>query len=158
MSANENKKIETVGYRIKKLRRSRGDLQKDLALALNKSESAVRMWELGKSEPDIETLKLIAERYSVSVSYLVNDSAFCDQINNSVGILTSDEVRLVSAYRSHPEMKDAVDKLLGISKKGTVEIYIAAESNRKIPNRKELFDEERWNAIKNLPETDDDLM
>ena len=30
--------------------------QKELAESLHKSESAVRMWELGKSEPDLQTV------------------------------------------------------------------------------------------------------
>ena len=40
---------------------------------LYKSESTVRMWELGKSEPDLEMLKKIANFFNVSVDYLLND-------------------------------------------------------------------------------------
>ena len=158
MSDTGKKKIETVGDRIKKLRKSKGDLQKDLAIALNKSESAVRMWELGKSEPDIETLKLIAAKYSVSVSYLVNDGIFGMQKDPSAGFLTLEELNLVAAYRSHPEMKDAVNKLLGLSEEGMIQVYAAAESDRTVLDGTALIDEKRWKAIKEIPPTDEDLL
>lgn len=63
----------SIGYRIKYLRGKKNETQKELAQLLNKSESAVRMWELGKSEPDIETLKLLALHFDVPISYLVDE-------------------------------------------------------------------------------------
>lgn len=61
----------SVGDRIKHLRLSNNITQKELADALYKSESAIRMWELGKSEPDIETLKMIADYFHISADYLI---------------------------------------------------------------------------------------
>ena len=61
----------SVGDRIKHLRLSNNMTQKELADALYKSESAIRMWELGKSEPDIETLKMIADYFRISADYLI---------------------------------------------------------------------------------------
>ena len=57
---------------IRNLRKAAGESQKELAEKMNKSESAVRMWELGRSEPDIETLKLLAVHFSVSVDHMLS--------------------------------------------------------------------------------------
>lgn len=64
---------DSIGGRIKQLRQSRSITQKELSEMLYKSESTVRMWELGKSEPDLEMLKKIANFFNVSVDYLLND-------------------------------------------------------------------------------------
>ena len=51
---------------IRQLRINFGETQQELATLLNKSESTVRMWELGKSEPNIQTLILLAKHYNVT--------------------------------------------------------------------------------------------
>ena len=63
------KNLET-GRRIRELRVKNGYTQKDLAERLYKSESAVRMWELGKSEPDIQSINSLAEIFNIDPSYL----------------------------------------------------------------------------------------
>ena len=107
---NDMKSSQRLCDRIRKLRKQHGEFQKDLAYALNKSESAVRMWELGRSEPDVETIKLIAKRYSVSVSYLVGD----DDEEPYAYFLSPEEKILIAAYRDRPEMQVAVNTLLGV--------------------------------------------
>ena len=76
----------SVGRRVKELRTRAGMTQLALAKIVNKGDSAVRMWELGKSEPDNETLVLLARTFNVPVDYLLGKSAeeifegfaFCD--------------------------------------------------------------------------------
>lgn len=63
------KNLET-GRRIRELRNKAGLTQKELSEKLFKSESAVRMWELGKSEPDLQSINLLAEIFGVAPSYL----------------------------------------------------------------------------------------
>ncbi len=63
------KSLET-GRRIRELRNKAGLTQKELSEKLFKSESAVRMWELGKSEPDLQSINLLAEIFGVAPSYL----------------------------------------------------------------------------------------
>lgn len=62
---------DSVGASIKQLRLSKNITQKEMAEHFHKSESAVRMWELGKSEPDLEMLKQIAAYFNVSIDYLL---------------------------------------------------------------------------------------
>ena len=60
-----------VGQLIRFLRENRGLTQKDVAKIVQKGDSTVRMWELGKSEPDNETLLILAKFFGVSVDYLL---------------------------------------------------------------------------------------
>lgn len=70
MPSRAKTKTGTTGSRIKQLRTDRGITQRELAKILHKSESAVRMWELEKSEPDMETLKGIATFFQVDMNFL----------------------------------------------------------------------------------------
>lgn len=59
------------GVRLKKLRKNAGFTQGELADRLNKSGSAVRMWELGANEPDINTLVELSAIFDCSLDYLL---------------------------------------------------------------------------------------
>lgn len=57
--------------RIKELRELRGESQGDLARVLNISQPALSKWESEQTDPDIEGLITIANRYKVSIDYLL---------------------------------------------------------------------------------------
>lgn len=76
----------SVGSRIKQLRTEKGVTQKELAETLHKSESAVRMWELEKSEPDMETLKNLAAYFQIDINYLYGHSRSDNKSNRGVRI------------------------------------------------------------------------
>ena len=61
----------SVGRNFKLLRETIGMTQGELGKKVNKGESTVRMWELGKSEPDNETLKILADLFNVTTDYLL---------------------------------------------------------------------------------------
>ena len=65
------KTTNTIAQRIKSLRQENKMTQVELSLQLQKSDSTIRMWELDKSQPDIETLLLLANIFDVSVDYLL---------------------------------------------------------------------------------------
>ena len=70
--ANRAKNISSkTAYKIRELRNRAGLTQKELAERLYKSESAIRMWELGKSEPDLQSINALAEIFNVSVDYIL---------------------------------------------------------------------------------------
>ena len=56
---------------IGQLRREAGMTQLELAEYLNYTDKAISKWERGESVPDIVTLKALADRFSVSVDYLL---------------------------------------------------------------------------------------
>ena len=61
-----------IGKNIRIYRKALHLTQKELAERLFKSESAVRMWELGKSEPDNDTMFHLATIFCVSVDDLLD--------------------------------------------------------------------------------------
>lgn len=59
-----------ISKNIADLRKQKGITQEQLALALNISPQAVSKWETNTSQPDTQTLPLIAEYFEVSIDYL----------------------------------------------------------------------------------------
>lgn len=62
--------------RLKLLRNERVLPTTQLAAHLDKSESAIRMWETGKSKPDADTLIKLAEYFDCATDYLLGLSDF----------------------------------------------------------------------------------
>ena len=61
--------------RLKELRLSHGYLQKDIAKVISKTVQAYSLYELGKREPDNETLLSLSKFYEVSIDYIMNNPA-----------------------------------------------------------------------------------
>lgn len=60
-----------VGKQIKSLREARGLTQRALAKQLGMAPSTLAMYEIGKREPDNDTLKKFADFFGVSTDYLL---------------------------------------------------------------------------------------
>ncbi len=88
--------MDSVGSRIKYARAQKGITQKQLGIAVNKGDSTVRMWELGKSEPDLVTLKLIAKTLDVETSYLLGQTPYDSLLSANAIALTKEENKLIS--------------------------------------------------------------
>lgn len=72
--ANRAKNYANIGNKIRELRKKTNLTQAELAKKLFKSESSIRMWELGKSEPDIETLQNLSTIFNVPIDYITGNS------------------------------------------------------------------------------------
>ena len=59
-----------ISKNIVDLRKKKCITQEQLATALNISPQAVSKWETNTSQPDTQTLPLIAEYFEVSIDYL----------------------------------------------------------------------------------------
>ena len=59
-----------ISMNIANLRKGKGITQEQLATALNISPQAVSKWETNTSQPDTQTLPLIADYFGVSIDYL----------------------------------------------------------------------------------------
>lgn len=66
--------MEIFCKRIKELRIESGLTQKELAKKLNTTNSAVCDWEKGRTQPDLQMLKNIANLFDVSTDYLLGRS------------------------------------------------------------------------------------
>lgn len=89
---------EQYGPRIKQLRLAHGEVQASLASALGVSRSHITNIENGKDAASLETLVAIAQRYRVSLDWLVQTDSKSLVFSN----LTTQEHALVSLYRELP--------------------------------------------------------
>lgn len=62
--------MESFGERLKRLRQEKGLGQIQLAKELDVGKSIISMWELGKCEPTLSKLVVIAKFFDVSIDFL----------------------------------------------------------------------------------------
>lgn len=96
-----------IGNRIRKFREECGISQKQLAEKIGVSNSRVSNWEQGINRPDADILADICRALNVSPSELLDVHLTVDDWNGH-------ERKVIKAYRSKPELQQAVDILLGI--------------------------------------------
>lgn len=101
MADRTKTKQDGIGDRIRRLRLQWGLTQKELSEIVNKSESAVRMWELGKSEPDIETINILAKVFAVTTDQILIGSV--SNASPSEEKLSEGERVLLEVFRLVPE-------------------------------------------------------
>ena len=133
-----------------------------VAKELDLSSGSVTKWKNGAT-PNDTTLKKIADYFGVTVDDLKTDSAPSPTptLKPKTGIafyLTAHEADILTAYRSQPEMRPAVDRILGVTEDNSVLVYEAAKSADNHPPQIVKRTKEDWNALKNAPETDEDLL
>lgn len=94
---------------LKKIRKDSNYTQKDVYTYLHTSPNGYASYEQGRTEPNIDTLKKLADFFGVSVDYLLGRSDDFGTVvihSDPSEMLTSDEKRLISAYRKLvPNMK-----------------------------------------------------
>lgn len=83
--------------RIKLLREARGLNQQGLANELNVSRAMISKYELGVSEPDISTIRRIADFFGVSSDYLLEISD--EKINVSAFGLSDAEKDILFGFK-----------------------------------------------------------
>lgn len=94
---------------LKTARKKLGLTQEQVANQLGITKSAYCGYETGKRQPDVAKLKELAKFLNIKVDTLLETGY--GQHNEG---FSEKEKKLVSAYREHPELRYAVDKLLGI--------------------------------------------
>ena len=65
--------IFMFGEKLRRIRAINNITQEELGEKLGFSKNAIYNWEKGRTEPDLETLKKIAEYFKVSVDELILD-------------------------------------------------------------------------------------
>ena len=63
--------MNTIGKRIKELRKQNNLTQKQLATALNIAQSSICEWEKNAYEPTATAIKILAVYFDVSADYLL---------------------------------------------------------------------------------------
>lgn len=59
------------GERLKQIRLEKGYTQKDIINKINISQNGYSSWELGKTEPNLTSLKKLSNIFHISVDYLL---------------------------------------------------------------------------------------
>ena len=93
-----------IGARIRKYREMSGFSQKELAQKIGVSNSRVSNWEQGINRPDADILADICKALNVSPS----------DVRLSPEDLSEQERKVIMAYRTKPDLRKAVNILLGL--------------------------------------------
>ena len=110
---------EHIAKILKRLRVQSGKTADEIGALIGKSGKTVNAWENGRGQPDAEMLIKLCDLYNVD--NILNE--FREVKNDEQQInLTHHEQKLLTAYRSHPEMQPAIDKLLGVDNNTNCEI------------------------------------
>lgn len=137
--------MPNVGEYIKKLRVEKGLTQEELGNMIGVKRAAVNKWESGL----VQNLKRTTIQRLADI-FDVNPSSFIDGYepdlliasdNLKQLVLTTDEEKLVIAYRAHPEHQSTIKKILDIDS-NTIELHLAASDGAtatiKVDNADEL--------------------
>lgn len=85
---------------LKKLRTKKGITQAQLAEMLGISQQSINKYENQNAEPDIETLKNLADLFNTSIDYLVGHTDIDHKIEKTEKYdLNNDEIQLINGYR-----------------------------------------------------------
>ena len=99
---NRSKQISnSIRSRIKYLRQKNNLTQKELGNRLFKSESTIRMWELGKSEPDLQTIKQLAIILNTTSEFILTGEKTISTVDN-LSISDTDK-KLLEKFSQLPE-------------------------------------------------------
>lgn len=98
-----------IGLNIKKIRQVQNITQKELADFLGVANTTVSSWEIGRTEPDMDTVKRISAYLNCGLVDIVGST------EQNTFYLTEEEKELIRRFRLSPH-KDAILSLLGIEK------------------------------------------
>lgn len=97
---------------LRELREKKGMTRKEVAKELGKSEKTVDAWENSRTQPDIATFFELCRMYGVEnieKTFVLSADIISEQQKRH-------EKEVILAYRAHPDMQKAVDRLLKIEK------------------------------------------
>ena len=101
---------------LKSLREEQGISQKKLADSIGTSQQNIHRYETYLYEPDLNTLKLLAEHFNTSIDYIVGITTVKRKIENvSEYELNEDESIVVDKYRKlSMRQKQGISNLIDI--------------------------------------------
>ena len=119
-----------LSQNIKRLRKSHGYTQKDLASILKVKPTSISAWESGRNKPLMDKITLMSTLFGVSTSELVGDTFYKNDINDIYNQLNPDRQQNVYNYAENQlreqnntivRMPRTQIKLLGAVSAGTGE-------------------------------------
>ncbi|WP_395538394.1 helix-turn-helix domain-containing protein [Lactiplantibacillus pentosus] len=119
-----------LSQNIKRLRKSHGYTQKDLASILKVKPTSISAWESGRNKPLMDKITIMSNLFGVSTSELVGDTFYKNDINDIYNQLNPDRQQNVYNYAENQlkeqnntivRMPRTQIKLLGAVSAGTGE-------------------------------------
>ena len=125
--------MSVFGSVLRSMRIAKNLTQKELAQKLGLSFSTISMYERGDREPGLETMEKIADFFNVDMNYLYGKQSVPNRYQfdleySRTSQFTPHETDLVQAYRSHPEMQPAIDKMLDIAPAPSNQVELTTEA------------------------------
>lgn len=81
---------EYLAKSLKEIRQLRGENVDEVGKAVSKSGKTISAWEVGRGQPDVDSLIKLCKHFGVPISYFYDDDDF---------ELSADEKALVERYR-----------------------------------------------------------
>lgn len=100
--------------RLRQLREEKHESQQKLAMILNISQAMISRYELGQGHPDINTLKVLAEHYGVTVDYLIGYSDSRLPLNRSDFSETEQEALFMLRKLNFSQREKAIAYIKGL--------------------------------------------
>ena len=125
--------IKKIDLLLKEKEITRKKLSEDLEIGKNQ----IKKWEKGEAVPNKATLFGIAYYLCTTPEYLLGatDSPTNEQTNF---ILSNEEILLINSYRSHPELQEAVNRILIPNKTSEAKLQIPIKKEAPKASEKEL--------------------
>lgn len=115
---------------IKEVAKERGAATGEMLAELGLNKNTLSSMTSRGSWLQADSLGRIADYLNCSTDYLLGRTSVPEQ---PMQFQTTKEQQLIAAYKAHPELQPAIDKLLGI---GEVTVYAAARSSSDQPPHK----------------------
>lgn len=125
---DKNKKEENERVRARVLSLIDSEFESDAAFerALGLGDKTVNNWRRGRSSSYMKMLPILADRFGVSVSDLLDVP-----LRKDTSELSEDELRLLAVYRRSRTMSKELRVALGRTLESVIELYVqTAEENR----------------------------
>lgn len=108
-------------YRLKKLRKEYKMTQKELANKLGLVRTAIANYETGRTNPDVDTLNLIANIFNTTTDYLLGRTDNREPIykieESPKYLYTVSEIEIIDKIHSlSPESQEEIKKLIELYK------------------------------------------
>lgn len=114
----------TFGKKLRRLRQNNELTQEQLALIFKNTQSSIVRYEKGHGVPDLDTLKLIADYFNISIDYLVDRSPLKENatdieriINETINELEAENTLM---FMKNGKLDDEMSRLLKAAIKSSI--------------------------------------
>lgn len=106
----------SFGKQLNILRKSKNWTQSDLAKIAKISRGTVSMYEIGKRDPDTDTLRKFSEIFNVSVDFLLDNDTKPAIIPDELKKIGVEYIALAKTFQDNEIPPEDVEKLLKVLK------------------------------------------